>query len=91
MQKIELHDAFIWDCNECGRENVQRAVARQVEIDDPDEVALVRQELGLEPDEALPEDLGLMVSFPAKVVCRHCETEYEPYCHDDTEDDEEDE
>lgn len=31
MPKVELHSAFIWDCDSCGRENTHRAIHGDLE------------------------------------------------------------
>lgn len=75
---IELHDAYVWDCDECGVENWTRAVIVTPESLDAETRAIL--------DEAAGDDwvTGDIVTRPDVVTCRHCGTEYDA---DDTGDD----
>jgi hypothetical protein len=61
---IELHPAFVWDCDDCGRENFERSI-----VGDFDEETLqqMRDEHGIQPWEA-----GDLHTAPTVVTCRHC-------------------
>ncbi len=77
---IELHLAFVFDCNECGRENFVRAVT--CDFDD-NTVAEMKEEYGIEA-----YDLGDWQMQPTSVKCQFCKAEYstdggEPPCTSD--------
>ena len=58
-----LHHAFRWDCDECGRENFERAISLEKEY--------------LEGKIPVDEDKGSdYVLYPAIVVCEHCTAQF---------------
>lgn len=69
VRSIELHPAFVWTCEDCGRENFTR---------------VVRLEPELVPD-LIPEDRRAEVEgregdwclAPDRVTCAYCGAEYE--------------
>lgn len=70
-QPVELFQGFYWDCPACRTRNWTEG--RQV----PPDVAerAIRDELGLEEDEELPEgddDPSDMVMVPDEVSCQKC-------------------
>ena len=65
---VELHPAFVWDCDDCGTENFERAVF--IEFDTEEEEQLAREVCGIEPEEGFP------VMAPGKVTCRQCNKEF---------------
>jgi hypothetical protein len=69
MRKLELHIAYTWDCESCGRENFCRAVRPSLAQDEIDEMRL---EHGIEE-----EDQGEWMMAPATVTCEHCLANYE--------------
>lgn len=77
MRTVELRQAFMWTCDECGAENFARAIA--VESKTQQEVEeQIRGDLGLEEYESIPEGHGgQFVMAPTTVTCTHCCTEYE--------------
>lgn len=66
---IELKPAFMWDCEECGRENFARAIVPEMSEAERQEL---RDEHGIEPDE-----LGEMLVMPEFVTCTSCGTEFQ--------------
>jgi len=74
---IELIPAFIWDCDACGRENLQRTVSVELDRDDPVHAAIMRREFDIADGEPIPEWVGLRIERnPAGVMCRHCNTRF---------------
>ena len=96
--KVELHQAFMYDCPECGRENFVRAI--NMEIPPEDQEDLLRELTGNEWDD-MPEGMhGIFLMAPVEVECAFCgevletvppigEVELEDM-YEDEEDDEED-
>ena len=77
MAKVELHQAFVWDCDECGAENFCRCVT--AELPDEDREAAYRQFMELEPYQPLPDawrDFTLTTA-PNSVTCRESGTAFE--------------
>ncbi len=68
LPTVQLNIAWMWDCEECGRENFERTFLPEV---DPERVAELADEIG--------EDSGetLLCAFPFEVVCGHCGAEFE--------------
>lgn len=69
MEPVELHPAFVWDCEECGLQNFELAI--RVELS-PEEMAEMREEQGIDPDWQ-----GDWLSAPSEVTCRHCGKAFE--------------
>lgn len=69
MIQIELHPAFVWDCDECGRQNFERAIIPPFQSKADEEY--VRQILDITPEEGFP------VMAPFNVSCRKCEARFE--------------
>jgi predicted nucleic-acid-binding Zn-ribbon protein len=59
---VELFNAWMWDCPECGRENFERAT--HIEREHLSEVFEVED-----------EDLHFLV-YPEMVKCPHCDEEF---------------
>ena len=75
--KARLLTAYVWDCEECGSENFERAIT--AEIVDEDREAIFRQFHQMDPWEPLPEgwrDFQL-VTRPDSVTCCKCGTEFD--------------
>jgi hypothetical protein len=66
-RQVEIRLAYAWDCEDCGRENFERAVVYELS---PDE----RREL-LEQGDS-PETGNWLVP-PERVKCHHCGSEFE--------------
>jgi len=83
MQEVELHAAWMFDCDNCGKENFVRAIVPET-LDD-DERAEVLDMMGIEDtDEYFP------TLVPMEVVCKYCGTPFETntdaidgFCPDD--------
>ena len=60
---VELHQAFLWTCEECGRDNFERAITHEPGDDDEDEI---------------PEGFeGVWLTAPTEVTCKHCGEEFD--------------
>jgi len=73
MDKAELHQAFIWDCNSCGRENLERIIWDDVpaaEADDTDEDS----ESSYDYFEEVVD--RIVICLPEVVVCDFCEASH---------------
>lgn len=97
---VELHCAFVWDCDECGKENFERAIEGNI-----DEAALEADEnqvvgflVAPEGESTEHEDGQMMESdvlvqqiaiAPKRVTCLHCGTSHETDLHMLDEDNEE--
>jgi len=78
--ETELHSAFVWDCDECGAENFERAIEGNI-----DEAALENAEPQVLPEllaiDAKDHGDGMMEApllvqrisiVPEYVICRSC-------------------
>lgn len=67
-----LHQAYVWDCEECGRENFQRAIVMSEEEKQAD-IKQMRED-----GEEVPEYIDMMscCTYPVKVTCKHCSQEF---------------
>jgi hypothetical protein len=65
---VELLDAFMWICADCGKKNFVQAVT--VEMSDEDK----KEMFSLEPWEPTPP--GDFLSMPEVVVCDRCKKKY---------------
>lgn len=65
---VELHPAYVWDCNECGTENFERAIVPDMS---PDDLEALRHDHGLQP-----WDLGNFQMMPDTVDCSECGASY---------------
>lgn len=74
---IEVHPAYVFDCDECGAENFVRAIVPEMSQEELDEL---RIEHGVQPWEA-----GQFTAFPNEVVCSKCGFRYatQHMCDDD--------
>lgn len=68
-RNIELHPAFVFDCDSCGRENFVRSVVREF---DEETVAEMREDHGIQPWE-----VGDFQMAPESVTCKYCGCKYE--------------
>lgn len=73
---IELHPAYMWDCDECGRENFARAVYPELSEDEVRELAY---DMGVieSADDDLPP--GMILMAPNKVQCIFCNAKFDVY------------
>ncbi len=78
-RKIEIHPAYRWDCEECGRENFGRMVTAQL----PDEELekIMRSDGVLDAHQSLADlPPGVkydLITIPEIVKCGHCGAEFE--------------
>lgn len=71
MASVELHQAFLWTCNSCGRDNFARAVTLEpASIDLDDEPEEVREWLADGQE-------GAWLTTPDRVTCGHCRAEFD--------------
>jgi len=61
---VEVHTAWVWDCDDCGRENYERAATLEAS---EDEIAELRDDYGVQSWET-----GDFVAWPDQVTCVHC-------------------
>lgn len=69
MDTVELHTAFMWDCNECGTENFERAIRPELS---EEEIQEMREDFDLQEGEE-----GFFLMAPKEVVCSTCGTKYQ--------------
>jgi len=77
VRTVELVQAFLWTCDECGRDNFERSVTVAPESIDPDDLPDVP---GLDSDtirEWLETGGGEWVTAPQHVKCQHCGSEFD--------------
>lgn len=77
---VELHDAYVWDCDSCGRENFERAVVVAPESLDPETRAALADVAG---DDWITGDF---TTRPDVVRCRACGAEFDAEDADDLDD-----
>lgn len=71
IQKVELHCAYQWDCEECGKENFCRAVIVEMT---PEDRAEMRKRHGGD-DEGW--ETGNWMTRPDEVTCSSCNAVFE--------------
>lgn len=76
LQKIELHPAHTWDCDNCGRENFCRGVPHEMNPDDPQDAELIAIAKEANEESGMPIT-GFWITAPEEVTCIHCGTTYE--------------
>lgn len=77
-EQIELHPAWAWDCQSCGRENFERTIV--AELTDAEKLQAFRATGDLEDWQTLddlPQGLeGSLQTYPDEVRCKHCSAVY---------------
>ena len=68
MKKVELRTAFIWDCDECGRENLERIVPLILSDEE------MREACDAFPGFALEQDKYF--GTKPNVTCKFCSTQF---------------
>lgn len=71
MDTVELRPAFMWDCEECGRENFTRAIVPEMSVED---LAELKEDHGIEENET-----GEFLMMPKRVTCPDCGNEFRSY------------
>lgn len=69
MKTASLSLAYVWDCDDCGRENFVRSIVAEFS---PEEMQELRDEHGVQPWEE-----GAFVTCPDTVKCGFCGAEFE--------------
>jgi hypothetical protein len=64
---VEMHPAFLWTCDSCGRHNFVRSVAFE-----PESARLTDEQR-----QAVEEMPGGWFSYPETVQCPHCGSEFD--------------
>ena len=74
MDKVEIHQAYMWECPWCYIENFERAIRVDMDEDKARELAI---ELGVIEswETSVPESMFLMA--PNQVKCKHCLKDFE--------------
>jgi len=75
MKKAQLNPAYMWDCDQCGTENFERAIVYEPT---EEEMAEVMEDYEFDPWESSPWTL-----MPETVKCKCCGTEYEAFGHEE--------
>jgi len=98
MDTIELHGAFSWDCDNCGRENFVRAIGGNLDeaamkemLGEPVQNLIAEEkniDLISDDDSSRCESRYLITQLlvsPKTVTCWHCGTEFETeiYCEEE--------
>ena len=77
LPTVEIHQAFVWTCDSCGRDNFERAIAvspeeidpSDIPVDDPETAEMIREWIDGGGE-------GAFVRAPANVTCPHCGAEF---------------
>jgi len=69
MEPIEIRPAYVFTCNECGRDAFLNGIIAEFS---PEEMQELRDEQGVEAGE-----IGTWMTIPDVVACKHCGAEYE--------------
>ena len=69
VETVELHHAFSWICDNCGKRNFERGISSEMS---PEDLELAKSQDGIDL-----EEMGDFVLAPDKVKCKNCGTEYE--------------
>lgn len=75
--KVELHNAYQWDCEECGKENFCRAVTVEMT---PEDIEEMQAEHGGDSEDW---QTGEWMTRPDEVTCAHCGKTFETTDHED--------
>ncbi len=68
-EKVELHQAFMWDCPNCGVEHFERAIRPEMA---PEQFEELREDFGLEEGQD-----GDFLMMPTEVTCDVCGCSFE--------------
>lgn len=67
MNTVDLHQAFSWICDECGKRNFERAIAVKMSEEEKEFMCL---EIGVNSDD------DEWLKAPEIVKCVHCQSEF---------------
>ena len=67
-REVELHQAFLWVCEDCGRDNFVRSVVVEPETIPAHVLAAAEESFG--------DCDGILVTAPTVVTCEHCGAEF---------------
>lgn len=77
MRSLELHPAYVFDCDHCGREVFQRSISRILNPSENEDAKIIRGYLGMAEDEEIPDDSWYRTKTrPDYVVCPFCNTKF---------------
>jgi hypothetical protein len=79
MQTIELHQAFFFICDDCGRDNFARGDIVSPEKINPSEIDTGYEELTENLREYLANG-GTLTKAPDRVTCGHCGAQFQVAC-----------
>lgn len=68
-ERVELVPAWLWTCDECGRDNFERSIVAELSAEEMDEL---KQDHGIEEFHE-----GDFLSAPDQVVCQGCGEEFQ--------------
>jgi len=71
IREVELRHAYVWTCDECGRDNFHNGLTLDPSQWTPEELAAKRKEFGIEPGEECE-----WMWRPDTVVCEFCGAEF---------------
>ena len=71
MKKVELHCAYEWTCDECGRSSFVRAITVEMT---PEDIRDMIAEYGGDGEEW---QTGNWMTRPREVTCEHCGATFE--------------
>lgn len=66
--EIELHPAYVWNCDSCGRENFERGLVPEFSMEELEEI---KEEYGIDPYEE-----GNFIVMPDLVQCKFCKEKF---------------
>jgi hypothetical protein len=80
VRQVELVQAFLWTCEDCGRDNFERAIRVEPESLEGQEVAEFAKSAAEEANESA-QALGIEIGgdflmAPTSVKCQHCGAEF---------------
>lgn len=68
LQSTEIRMALVWDCDNCGRENVERLVHQMSTPEEQEDAAMMFDQPEVRPFSLAP--------LPLLVVCKHCHQQF---------------
>lgn len=75
MDQVELHTAYEWVCDKCGR--TCYCSGAHLDMSDEENEKALREAHGLDDWQEIPEELGgEWITMPKQVTCEHCGETY---------------